>query len=77
MHKMKPTGQMEVYPAGTECQNDIVLTSMRRDNVASTSLWRHFHVIVLPGSNVLIKRFGCQWVFCLLNIMREKNQIWP
>ena len=27
---------------GIWCQNDVVLTSMRRDDVASTSIQRHF-----------------------------------
>ena len=29
-------------PVGIWCQNDVVLTSMRRDDVASTSIQRHF-----------------------------------
>ena len=29
-------------PAGIWCKNDVVLTSMRRDDVASTSIQRHF-----------------------------------
>ena len=29
-------------PAGTRRKNDVVLTSMRRDDVASTSIQRHF-----------------------------------
>ena len=30
------------YPAGIWCENDLVLTSMRRDYVASTLIVRHF-----------------------------------
>ena len=30
------------YPAGIWCKNDVVLTSMRRDDVASTLIRRHF-----------------------------------
>ena len=30
------------YPAGIWCQNDVVLTSMRRHHVASTSIRRYF-----------------------------------
>ena len=30
-------------PAGIWCQNDVVLTSMRRYDVASTLIRRHFH----------------------------------
>ena len=30
------------YPVGIWCQNDIVLTSMRRDHVGSTLTRRHF-----------------------------------
>ena len=38
--KMKHFG---FSPAGIWCQNDVVLTSMRRDDVASTLIRRHFH----------------------------------
>ena len=31
------------HPAGIWCENDVVLTSMRRDDVASTLIRRHFH----------------------------------
>ena len=30
-------------PAGIWCHNDVILTSMRRDDVASTLIRRHFH----------------------------------
>ena len=46
-------------PVGIWCQNDVVLTSMRRDDVASTSIQRHFdtkcplgffsHIEPVPG----------------------------
>ena len=32
----------ELNPVGIWCQNDVVLTSMRRHHVASTSIRRHF-----------------------------------
>ena len=32
----------EALPAGIWCENDVVLTSMRRDYVASTLIRRHF-----------------------------------
>ena len=31
-----------MYPAGIWCKNDVVLTLMRRDDVASTLIRRHF-----------------------------------
>ena len=36
-------------PAGTQHQNDVVSTSMRRDYVASTLIRRHFNVVFLLG----------------------------
>ena len=36
-------------PAGTQHQNDVVSTSMRRDDVASTLIRRHFNVVCLLG----------------------------
>ena len=36
-------------PAGTQHQNDVVSTSMRRDHVASTLIRRHFNVVCLLG----------------------------
>ena len=38
-HNITPT------PAGTQHQNDVVPTSMRRDHVASTLIRRHFNVV--------------------------------
>ena len=32
----------DISPVGIWCQNDVVLTSMRRHHVASTSIRRHF-----------------------------------
>ena len=40
------------HPADTRL-NDVVLTSMRCDDVASTSVQRRFHVISLPRRNVI------------------------
>ena len=40
-------------PAGIWCQNDVVLTSMRRDDVASTLIRRHFHT-KCPLGNLLL-----------------------
>ena len=40
------------YPAGTQYQNDVVSTSMRRDHVASTLIRRHFNVVCLLGNVV-------------------------
>ena len=36
-------------PAGTQQQNDVVSTSMRRDYVASTLIQRHFNVVCPLG----------------------------
>ena len=36
-------------PAGTQHQNDVVSTSMRRDHVASTLIRRHFNVVCPLG----------------------------
>ena len=41
------------YPAGTCRKNDVVLTSMRHDYVASTSIRRHFGT-KCPLANVFI-----------------------
>ena len=45
----------DLHPAGIWCENDVGSTSMRRDDVASTLIRRHFgtkcplgHVLVLP-----------------------------
>ena len=40
-----------LIPAGIWCQNDVVLTSMRRDDVASTLIRRHFHTKCPLGSH--------------------------
>ena len=37
-------------PSGLWCQNDVVLTSMRRNHVASTLIRRHFHTKCPMGS---------------------------
>ena len=38
----KGHNKTQKYPAGIWCENDVVLTSMRRDYVASTFIRRHF-----------------------------------
>ena len=40
------------HPAGIWCQNDVVLTSMRRDDVASTLIRRHFHTKCPLGQHI-------------------------
>ena len=35
-------GYVQTITAGIWCENDVVLTSMRRDDVASTLIRRHF-----------------------------------
>ena len=37
------------FPAGTQYQNDVVSTSTRRDDVASTLIRRHFNVVCSLG----------------------------
>ena len=48
---------MRRYQACTCCQNDVVLTSMRRHYVTSTSIQRHFYVMCLQG-----RMYG--WMIC-------------
>ena len=43
------------HPAGTQHQNDVVSTSMRRDHVASTLIRRHFNVVCPLGSFHLLE----------------------
>ena len=52
-----PRSGERAYPAGRCRKNDVILTSMRRDYVASASIRRHFGTkcplgIVLPWPNV-------------------------
>ena len=44
------------YPAGVWCQNDVVLTSMQRDYVASTLIRRHFRTKCPLGNNGPVKQ---------------------
>ena len=46
-------------PAGTQHQNDVVSTSMRRDHVASTLIRRHFNVVCPLGIIALCVLFHC------------------
>ena len=53
-------------PAGTQHQNDVVSTSMRRDHVASTLIRRHFNVVCPLGTISYNNRRGSQvWVLYL------------
>ena len=45
---------MEPNLAGTSRLNDVVLTSMRRNYVASTPIRRHFYVMCPLGSDALL-----------------------
>ena len=55
------------YPAGTLRLNDVVLTWMRRDDVASTSLRCHFNASCCMGLPVYFEIFGFNlWVPCFL-----------
>ena len=44
-----PEDALDPYPAGTQHQNDVVSTSMRRDHVASTLIRRHFNIVCPLG----------------------------
>ena len=44
----------EEVPAGTQHQNDVVSTSMRRDHVASTLIRRHINVVCPLGVASLV-----------------------
>ena len=49
----------KVCPAGIWCENDVVLTSMRRDYVASTLIRRHFDTKCPLGVHEeLVNRLG-------------------
>ena len=45
----RQSGRYNINPAGTQHQNDVVSTSMRRDHVASTLIRRHFNVVCPRG----------------------------
>ena len=45
---------MHTNPAGLQRKNDVVLPEMRHDDVASTSIRRHFGSICLLGTLVFI-----------------------
>ena len=40
-------------PTGAQRQTDVLLTSMQFDDVASTSVWRHFNVIIVHAGIML------------------------
>ena len=46
---------VKLNPAGTQRCNDIVLKSMRCDDVTSTSIGRHFDVLFLLRNKCLVK----------------------
>ena len=60
--------------AGTPRLNDVVLTSMRRDDVASMSVRRHFDVECLLGSVYLNSLYTCYLFISLdmLTALQEK-----
>ena len=45
----RPCREQGIFPAGTWRRNDVVLTSMRRDYIASASVRRHFDVMCPLG----------------------------
>ena len=44
------------YPADIWCENDAVLTSMRRDHVASTLIQRHFGTKCPLGKHIVSEK---------------------
>ena len=54
------------FPAGTQHQNDVVPTSMRRDHVASTLKRRHFNVVCPLGLLVFVKRLPILFLYCFI-----------
>ena len=57
---------MKKYPAGIWCENDVVLTSMRRDYVASTLIRRHFDTKCPLGKYLLESRNSNRRPSCVL-----------
>ena len=73
------------HPAGLwrRNENDVIPTSMRRDDVASTSVWRHFVVMCLLGriwSEYSAQRLAAIWrkVNCYwdLSTVDSKTALW-
>ena len=58
---LRGNGTECINPAGTQHQNDVVSTSMRRDHVASTLIRRHFNVVCPLGSSRVISQQWCRW----------------
>ena len=50
MFSLNISMQTKNIPAGTQHQNDVISTSMRRDHVALTLMRRHFNVVCPLGS---------------------------
>ena len=63
---------MNMYPAGIWCENDVVLTSMRRDYVASTLIRRHFDTKCPLGSTLSFAFWNV--IFC--QIMEIHKSYW-
>ena len=56
-------------PAGTWCRNEVVLSSMRRQHMATTSTRRHMPVGKLTGRLLklrVIMNLGQDWIDCIL-----------
>ena len=78
----------DTSPAGTWCHNGVTWTSMRRQYVASTSIYRHF-AVTCQLENVF--RFAFNWFYISSSIpessrmfkkssvisLNSKKQIWP
>ena len=66
-----------VFPVDIWCQNNVVSTSLRRNNVASTLIRRHFYVMCPLGPNYVFhinvlrilryQSFEISRVNCILN----------
>ena len=53
------------HPAGRGCRNDVVLTTMRCDDVASTSIQRHHVGMSLLGTHVV--KADCISIRCIIH----------
>ena len=58
------TTVIKVNPEGIWCQNDVILTSMRRDDVASTLIRRHFGTKCPLGKAPSYRHTIDGWITC-------------
>ena len=71
------THQSLYIPAGTQHQNDVVSTSMRRDHVASTLIRRHFNVVCPLGYVLLYKRMYFHTIlYTVSRYLKVQETLW-